>query len=128
MGDQMKTIEVQYTDDELDIVLHLKEATGYDGIRFSTMQGQASSSLEKADDEDRVARFTVCVWTWPACMASTVKVEGSEKINGHMTLEDFLALPWNLIRAWESGSVEANPTFSPFWRPRRKNENEAETG
>lgn len=124
----MKTVDIEYQDDERELVITLKEATGYDGIRFAALQTKASASV--AEGEDRMAEWSIKVWTWPACMASTEKISGrgSEVVNGKMSIDDFMNLPWNLIRLWESAAVEVNPSFSPFWRPRKKNETSPDSG
>ncbi len=121
----MKEVTVNYLDDDLDLTITLKEANGHSGIRFSTLQTEASSEVSEGDGPAQRVEWNVKCWTYPTCMASTDKVtgKGSEKVNERMSLKDFLDLPWNLIRIWLEGSTEVNPAFSPLWRPRKKNEN-----
>lgn len=117
----MKTVDVTYVDDDYDLVITLREANGFDGIRFSSLQAQASAALSQDASQ---AEFAVYVWTYPACMASLEKVtgKGSENLSNTMGVKEFLGLPWNLIRTLESGAYGANPTFSPFWRLQKKDQ------
>lgn len=100
----METKKLELTVGDCEVSLTMRRATIGDDMRKSML---AAAAMEKplADKSDQVVALVV----YPRCMACLVEGKIGEKDAKGLSVEEFLALPYQIGDAWIDGVIELNP-------------------
>ena len=117
----MRTQEIQYQDDDYNVVITVQQSTVRTGLRRSAIINKFY-----ADERERRKggssptpwpNAAVATITYPAAIAATVTVvnkEGSKKaLPPEPTPEEWLDLPESLTFLWEQAALALNPHWLP---------------
>lgn len=110
------TVRYEQGDGGAAVVITIGRANGYMGMKRSMMTYQAVEENRKKDETDPVAAV-LRTMTYPDLIAATKQVEG---IPWPISFDEFIALPDDLIAAWEEAVYKLNPHWNPPVEPDAK--------
>lgn len=127
-------ISIRYEDDDIHIILFVKQATFADGLRRAALQRLAmpKPTVEGQDEQsvlDLLSGMDVYArqWVFPSCVCCTRVEVISGEFRIPTTYAEFERLPDALVDLWISAVWEKNPHFSPFGRSLSKAQSDSST-
>lgn len=111
----MKTISVEYQDDDLDIKLEIGEANVRMGMHRSLLIDKVTADLERSgngasEDLEKAALDLLAVKFYPAFIAGVISHEGFD--HWPVTFEEYIELPEMLCIKWENAVFTLNPHWA----------------